>query len=162
VAPCSAGAAAQCRQAGGLVDPRSPDTGANPGFPGRAFKTGLPGWGKSPRRCSSVCRQSSDSSGARSGYPRCNLLRRHDDNGPLASIDEYYPHRFRERRRSSRKWLCRELCSRAPGVRLIAREIRSSGVLGLECAFRSRLSSFDHGRNGARFLPFPLLAFLSH
>ena|SRR5947207_158729 len=43
----------------------------------------------------------------------------------------------------------------------MAREIRANGVLALECAFRSRLSSFDHGRRGARFFPFALFAFFA-
>ena len=43
-------------------------------------------------------------------------------------------------------------------MRFIAREIRASGVLAFECAFKSLTSSFDHLRRGARFLPLALFA----
>ena len=43
-------------------------------------------------------------------------------------------------------------------MRFIAREMRASGVLAFEWAFRSLTSSFDHLRRGARFLPLALFA----
>ena len=46
-------------------------------------------------------------------------------------------------------------------MRFIAREIRANGDLAFECAFRSRTSSFDQRRRGARFFPLVLFAFFA-